>query len=569
MAVWFVLIAGVTCVLLGILVVRLHAAVALLLGATLVAGFTPESWLLRHELDKRRLRWQLVKPSENHSQQAASTKDGSSSGKEGSTTFVVLSGLPPDGAPGEPLVLVRFGPSGKASVVAHGNLKVLGSDGKWHAQWTKLIDQPDANDQLVRHSDWHAARSAAAQSVGQRLAEAFGRTCAGIAILIAMASIIGQAMHDSRAADVIVQAFLRWFGRPRAALAFLGSGFLLGIPVFFDTVFYLMMPLGRALRARTGRDLLLYTLSIVAGATMSHSLVPPTPGPLFVARELNVDMGLMILAGSIVGFVAAVTGYCFAQWANRQYDLPLRDLVSSGTQSMDEPHFAQQSKGPPLGWALLPVLLPVVLISLATIRQSTGWRAPPPLDRCIRTLGDQNLALMLAAGIAIALVLRQRGTTLRALKPSLDAAISSAGSIILITAAGGTFGATIRQTGIADQISVGTAAPATWLVLAFLVTMAIRTAQGSATVSMITAVGIFSSLATPEHLGFHPVYLALAIGCGSKPLAWMNDSGFWVICQLSGMTEREALRFVTPMSLLMGVAGFVATLLGAWWFPMV
>jgi GntP family gluconate:H+ symporter len=86
---------------------------------------------------------------------------------------------------------------------------------------------------------------------------------------------------------------------------------------------------------------------------------------------------------------------------------------------------------------------------------------------------------------------------------------------------------------------------------------------------MITAAGIFSSLATPEVLGFHPVYLALAIGCGSKPLAWMNDSGFWVICQMSGMTEQEALRFVTPMSLIMGIAGLVATMVGAYLFPLI
>jgi GntP family gluconate:H+ symporter len=106
------------------------------------------------------------------------------------------------------------------------------------------------------------------------------------------------------------------------------------------------------------------------------------------------------------------------------------------------------------------------------------------------------------------------------------------------------------------------------LTMAFFVTTAIRTAQGSATVAMITAVGILSGFASQGQLGCHPVYLALAIGCGSKPIAWMNDSGFWVICKMSGMTEGEGLRFVTPMSILMGLVGLGATLLAATLLPM-
>ena len=141
--------------------------------------------------------------------------------------------------------------------------------------------------------------------------------------------------------------------------------------------------------------------------------------------------------------------------------------------------------------------------------------------------------------------------------------------IILITATGGAFVAVLKQTGVATLInSIPVVSPVMIIVLAFLITAAIRTAQGSATVAMITSVGILSGLAAGGNLGFHPVYLALAIGCGSKPIGWMNDSGFWVITKMSGMTEAEGLKYVTPMTSLMCVVGLVVTILGVMFFPM-
>ena len=142
--------------------------------------------------------------------------------------------------------------------------------------------------------------------------------------------------------------------------------------------------------------------------------------------------------------------------------------------------------------------------------------------------------------------------------------------IILITAGGGAFGTTVRQCGIAEEIARLTEgiSPIMILPVAFLVTTLIRTAQGSATVAMITAVSVLDSFAEPGVLSFHPVYLALAIGCGSKPVAWMADSGFWVICKMSGMTETEGLKTVTPMSIIMGLAGLMATIGAALVLPM-
>ena len=153
---------------------------------------------------------------------------------------------------------------------------------------------------------------------------------------------------------------------------------------------------------------------------------------------------------------------------------------------------------------------------------------------------------------------------------AVGAALTSAGVIILITSAGGAFGKALQETGIGASIqSLSTAYQVSVLPLAFLLTTLIRTAQGSATVAMITAAGIFAGIVETTQLGFHTLYLALAIGCGSKPVWWMNDSGFWVVSQMSGMTEKESLKTLTPMSLLMGVVGLAVTLIGAALFPLV
>lgn len=420
----------------------------------------------------------------------------------------------------------------------------------------------------------------AASTAADRVAKGFGATAESIGILIALAAIIGKCLLDSGAADRIVRAALRLVGQGRAALAFLGSGFVLGIPVFFDTVFYLMMPLGKALWLRTRRDYVLYVLAIVAGGTMAHSLVPPTPGPLFVADALGVGLLTMIVAGSIVGSVAAASGYLFARWINRRMEIPLRDSADARIADLEALAGRPDRDLPPLGLALLPIALPVLLIALdaglrAYLDGLPSGENPPPWATLAApiaaTVGDKNVALGIAAAIAMGLLVRRARGGLEGLKEAVAPALASGGVIILITSAGGAFGAAVQQGGVAGQIAdlARGISPMLILPMAWLVTALIRTAQGSATVAMITAVGVLEQLAAPSVLGCHPVYLALAIGCGSKPVAWMADSGFWVICKMSGLTESEGLQTVSPLTVVMGVVGLLATMLGAALWPMV
>jgi GntP family gluconate:H+ symporter len=437
-----------------------------------------------------------------------------------------------------------------------------------------LLTSPDVIVGYARAagSSPDAARALADTSAPERIAQGFGRITGQIGIVIAMASIIGGCLLESGAAERIVRASLRLFGERRAGRAFLGSGFLLSIPVFFDTVFYLMVPLAKSLRVRTGRDYLLYVMAILAGGSMAHSLVPPTPGPLFVAAEFEVQIGVMILGGCAVGIVAALAGYAFAWWSNRRWDLPLRE-PSEAMQKLEDLARREGGELPSLGLSLIPILLPVLLIAGSATAASLGWVPGPDagiVDRAshalLMLLGDKNMALMVGAAVAVGLLFASARTRTT---PVIQSALTSAGMIILITGAGGAFGQVLQQTGIATEIErIATGTEMAVLPLAFLLTTLVRTAQGSATVAMITAAAAFQGLATPELLGFHPVYLALAIGCGSKPIMWMNDSGFWIITQMSGMTGPEGLRTLTPQLLVMGIAGLGAVMFGAWLFPL-
>ena len=386
-----------------------------------------------------------------------------------------------------------------------------------------------------------------------RVLDAFGDTCGKIGLLIAMASILGKCLLDSGAAMRIVQSVLKLFGQARVHIGFVLTGFGLAIPVYFDAVFYLLLPIGKAMARVTGKNYLLYILTIVAGATMAHSLVPPTPGPLFAAKELGVEISTMMIAGSIVGLFTASTGLLWAVWANRRWQIPLPEDSAAENIATGHPL-------PPLGLSLLPILLPVSLIAWGTFCGD----APP-------WYSDSNIALSLGAVLGLYLLHRYRPAGSPAVNDAVQDAIISGAGILLITAAGGAFGSTLRQTGVAELIQqMGATSARNWaLPLCFLVTALVRTAQGSATVAMITAAPIAKAFLETGALGYHPVYLALAVGCGSKPIPWFNDSGFWIITRMTGLQESQTLKMVTPMMSLMGVVGLPVVMIGAWLWPMV
>ncbi len=507
-----------------------------------------------------------------------------------------------------------------------------------------------------------------------RVAGAFGNTAGDIGIVIAMAAIIGTCLMESGAADRIVRSFVSLLGEKRSSIALMGSGFVLSVPVFFDTVFYLLVPLGRSLYRRTGKHYLKYVMAIACGGAITHTLVPPTPGPLLVASSLGIDLGAMILVGLAVALPAAIAGLLFCAWADRVMPVPMRSL-----SGVEEPEPPSDAALPSLELSILPVALPVILISIntvlgtfanaehaarfsenefidtlgiATVLRSDEIEEESPearlkamipegllqnankadliqvlnstvlterkpgialadedmlrkpeaevehLNRLVleemfsestvtrhnwetprrqaanwaALFGNANFALLVATVIALTILARQRGLNRDAVAMVVEKSLMSAGIIILITSAGGAFGGMLQAAGIRESIQAsfgGNAEGIFLLLVAFGIAAVLKVAVGSSTVAMIVgAATIADIIPSPEALGFHPAYLATAIGSGSLIGSWMNDSGFWVFAKMSGLTEAEALKSWTPLLIVLGVVGLVVSLILAVFLPL-
>lgn len=400
----------------------------------------------------------------------------------------------------------------------------------------------------------------------------FGRTAWNISIVIALASVIGVCLMESGAAESIVRRLLSFLGEKRAGTALLSSGFFLGIPVFFDTVFFLLVPLARALSQRTGRLFLFYVMAICGGAVITHSLVAPTPGPLIMADTLQIDLGFTILAGILAGLLPAGLVLVIGRMLDRRLKLPSPAAPGSEAGSLTE---KSTSELPSFGLSLLPVLVPVLLIAGAsfyglaeTYSPSLGTERFAALKSAVLFAGNRNLAMLVGTLIALGILLRQNpGTRLgRLLADPLKTAVI----IIIITSAGGAFGAMIRHAGVGDAIkTVIEGKEMNLILLAWIISTALKIAQGSGTVAMITTsammVAIFEGMPA---LPYHSIYIFLAIGFGSMTISWMNDSAFWVVGKLSGFTVRETLRSWTLLLACISIFGLIQLLVCASIFPL-
>lgn len=411
-----------------------------------------------------------------------------------------------------------------------------------------------------------------------RVAEAFGTTAGKIGVVIALAAVIGKCLIDSGAADRVVRVFVGLLGEKRCAISLMSSGFVLSVPVFFDTVFYLLLPLARSMHRRTKRSYLLLILAMGAGASITHSLVPPTPGPLIIAGTLGIDLGTMILVGLLCAAPTAVVILIFISWLAKRIDIPMRPLEGTGP----EPEPLPDEQLPALLPSILPIILPVLMISMHTVVSTLAKGADPTatikqVETVTAVLGNANLAMLLSAAIALYVLWRQRRPSREQLSKIVETSLMSAGVIILITSAGGAFGAMLKQAQVGDAIQglmvgegTGQLGGLKLLFMAFFIASLLKFAQGSSTVSMITTSAMLAAMiTTPQALGYHPVYLAAAIGFGAQCGNWMNDSGFWIFAKMGGLTEIETLKTWTVTVSVMAVVGLFFTALFATVLPLV
>ena len=408
----------------------------------------------------------------------------------------------------------------------------------------------------------------------------FGNTAGGIGFIVALAAIIGVCMLGSGAADRVVRWLLSVFGEDRAGIVLLLSGFLLSIPVFFDTVFFLLIPLARALSLRTGKSYTLFVMAMAGAGAITHSMVPPTPGPLMIADGLKLDLGVAMMAGLAASTLPAWLVLYLARKFDEKYDLPMREASGASTSELKTIVEKKDSELPNLFMAALPVAMPVVLISLVSILKLVAKDTVSGQEwfKYLEFFGSPNIAMLLAAIAAVYTLAAQLikdskvsdDGLMSTVSKAMEDPLQTAGVIILITGAGGAFGGMIRMAGVGGTIEgLATSYNISLILLAWGATAVVRIAQGSATVAMITGVGLMSSvIGDGSSLPYHSFYIFLAIGFGSITLSWMNDSGFWVVQRLSGFTEKETLKTWSVMLTAISLLGLIQIMIFSTLFPM-
>jgi len=403
-------------------------------------------------------------------------------------------------------------------------------------------------------------------AIGLTMTE-FGSTAGKIAWVIALAAIIGVCLMESGAADRIVRGMVRSLGEERAGVALVLCSFFLSIPVFFDTVFFLLIPLAQALAFRVGKHYLYFVMAMCSGGAITHGLVPPTPGPLVMVETLNLNLGFTIVAGIGLGLIPAFTGLYFGKWLDGRMNIQFRESPGVKIADIEAIVTKKDDQLPSFFVSMLPVALPVFLIAFSSFLAI--WTTEGSFYYVVEILGNKNVAMFIGMVIALYTLARQKGVSIKALGSTMEGPLGTAGTIILITSAGGAFGAMIRHAGVGEAISRASEGTGlSLIILAWLVAAVLKVAQGSGTVSMITTSGIIAAIiGSGADLGYSPIYLFAAIAFGSQVGSWMNDSGFWIVCKLSGFTERETLRTWTALLALMGVVGLIEVLIVSAIFP--
>lgn len=379
------------------------------------------------------------------------------------------------------------------------------------------------------------------------IASGFGNTLIGVGILIGLGVIFGQFLGVSGAIEKIAQAVLRVFGVKKSAAGLSLTGIAVSIPVFFDAAFVILSGLVRSLSKKTGISIVTFSTALGIGLIVSHSMIAPTPGPLVVAENTGSDLGLFILYGLICAIPAAIVGgYLYGTFIGKKIHAVPEDDEVTATQTQAE-QVNKPKKEISTGLSFFMLGLPILLILLNTVTDL--WLDEGPLSNFLGFIGDKNVALFISVIVAL-IVLRPYINV--PYSNLYEEAINSAGMIILVTGAGGAFGAVINQSGIGDYLI---ATMQSWSIpvflLAFIFSQILRASLGSATVALVTTSTILGPMAV--ELGVSPVLLGLAICAGAIGLSLPNDSGFWVVNKFGRLTIPQTIQ-------AWSIGGFIAGL---------
>ncbi len=376
-----------------------------------------------------------------------------------------------------------------------------------------------------------------------------------IAVVVGLGTMLGKLMAESGAATRIATTLIGLFGERRVHWAIMVVAFIVGIPVFFQVGFVLLVPLVFTIARRTGMSLVKIGIPLVAGLSVVHGMLPPHPAAMLAVAAYKADIGLTILYGLVVGLpTAALAGPVFATWIAPRISLPPNNPLADqlgGESTRDTPGF---------GISVFTVLVPVLLMLLSSagdfLLDETSAARP-----ILHFLGHPIVALLIALLFSFWSLTRARGFTREEVLKFCNDCLAPTATILLVIGAGGGFNSVLVKSGVGNAIAnVAVASHTSPLLLAWIIAALIRVATGSATVAMTTAAGIVApiAIATP---GTSAELLVLATGAGSLVLSHVNDAGFWLIKEFFNMTVPQTLKTWTVAETIIGVAGLAFVML--------
>jgi gluconate transporter len=391
-----------------------------------------------------------------------------------------------------------------------------------------------------------------AQTALNSIIKGAGDTLGGIVFIIVCGAGIGKLIEESGAALAVSRAFVGFFGVKRIQIAMLLTGFLVGLPMFYNAGFLVLTPLVYTLSGATGLPILYLGIPLSAALSVTHGFVPPHPGPTAVAAILHADVNRTLLYGLILAIPAAILGgpvlsRFFRTWKNA----PPPELYQH-REFRDE-------ELPSFGISIATILIPVALMLFGAIASLTA--APnSSLAAFAKFISDANVALFLGLLTAIVTLGIARGRGMDSVMKNVSAAASSVAMLLLIIAAGGSFKQVLIDGGVADAIKrFAASTSASPIVLAWATAALMRFAQGSATVAAITAAGIILPLVPTS--GVRPELLVIAISTGSLMFSHFSDSGFWMFREYYNATIKQTFQVWTTMECTVGLVGLLGTLL--------
>lgn len=385
------------------------------------------------------------------------------------------------------------------------------------------------------------------ESIVESINSGFGDTLGKIGLIIIFGVIIGAFLENSGGAYKIAESILRIVGKKRVPTAMGIIGYFISIPVFADSGFILLSPLNKSLAKKAGITLAGSTVALAIGLMATHTMVPPTPGPIAAAGILNADLGLVMLIGIPVSALSLVAGIIFARkYASKTYINP--------DPKISEEEIRERMKSAPGTFkSSLPVIVPILLIVIRSIINSQ-IENPGEFMKFMQFLGTPVVALLI--GVLLSLTLPKKlEKSMLSTTGWVGKSLTDAATILLITGAGGIFGKVLQNSGIADLLGETLAGVQMGIWLPFLLSAAIKTAQGSSTVALITTASIMMPMM--NSLGFdtelEKAITVIAIGAGSAVFSHANDSYFWVVTQMSGMDVKTGYRLHGLGSAILGI----------------